>query len=78
MEYVLSDGTTTYYYDVSFDDKNIILDMVSLDEDCYVLWTFNIYCDKNYKIIWGTKQPKYNTYEEAAENAIKYCLNNLI
>lgn len=59
-------------------DKNIILDMVSLNEDCYVLWTYNVYCSKNYKIIWGPKQPKYNTYEEACEEAIKYCLENLI
>jgi len=59
-------------------NKNIIVDMISLNEDCYVLWTFNIYYNKNYKIIWGTKQPKYNTYEEAAEAAIKYCLENLI
>lgn len=58
--------------------KNIILDMVSLDEDSYVLWTFNVYCNKNYKIMWGTKQPKYNTYEDAVEAAIKYCLINLI
>ena len=59
-------------------NKNIILDMVPLDEDCYVLWTFNVYCNKNYKIMWGTQQPKYNTYEEACEAAIKYCLTNLI
>ena len=58
--------------------KNIILDMVPLDEDSYVLWTFNVYCNKNYKIMWGTKQPKYNTYEDAAEAAIKYYLINLI
>ena len=58
--------------------KNIILDMVPLDEDSYVLWTFNVYCNKNYKIMWGTKQPKYNTYEDAIEAAIKYCLTNLI
>lgn len=59
-------------------NQNIILDMISLDEDCYVLWTFNVYCNKNYKIIWGTKQPKYDTYEEACGAAIKYCLTNLI
>lgn len=59
-------------------DKNIILDMVPLDEDCYVLWTYNVYCSKNYKIMWGPKQPKYNTYEEACEEAIKYCLEHLI
>ena len=59
-------------------DKNIVLDMVSLDEDCYVLWTYNVYCNKNYKIMWGPKQPKYNTYEEACEEAIKYCLEHLI
>lgn len=59
-------------------NMNIIFDMIPLNEDSYVLWTFNVYCNKNYKIVWGTKQPKYNTYEETAEAAIKYCLTTLI
>ena len=59
-------------------DRNIIFNMIPEGNDCYVLWTFNILSNKNYKIIWGTKQPKYNTYEEACEAAIKYCLENLI
>ena len=58
---------------------NIVLDMCSdNNNDCYVLWTFNILQNKNYKIIWGEKQPKFNTYEEAVEAALKYCLENLI
>lgn len=59
-------------------NKNIILDMLPEDNDCYVLWTFNVLSNNNYKIMWGTKQPKYNTYEGACEAAIKYCLENLI
>ena len=59
-------------------NNNIVLDMIPEGDDCYVLWTFNILSNKNYKIMWGNKQPKYNTYEEACEAAIKYCLTNLI
>ena len=59
-------------------DRNIIFDMLPEGDDCYVLWTFNVLANKNYKIMWGTKQPKHKTYEEAAEAAIKYCLENLI
>lgn len=59
-------------------NQNIIFDMLPKGNNCYVLWTFNIISNKNYKIVWGPKQPKYKTYEEAAEEAIKYCIKNLI
>ena len=59
-------------------NQNIIFDMLPKGNGCYVLWTFNIISNKNHKIIWGTKQPKYKTYEEACESAIKYCLENFL
>ena len=57
---------------------NIILTMLPKDNNCYVLWTFDICSNKNYKIIWGSKRFKYNSYEDAVEAALKYCLENLI
>lgn len=57
---------------------NIVLGMLPRGDDSFVLWTYNVLSNKNSSIIWGNKQPKYNTYEEAAEAAIKYVLENLI
>lgn len=41
------------------------------------LWFFDILSMNPYKMLIEPKQG-YDTYEEAAENAIKYCLENII
>ena len=56
----------------------ICINMVGNGDDSYVLFTYNIYQNKNYKLIFGSNIPKYNSYEEAVEEALKYCLENLI
>lgn len=43
----------------------------------HYLWFFDILSMNPYKMLVEPKQG-YDTYEEAAENAIKYCLKNLI
>ena len=56
----------------------ICINMVGNEDDSYALFTYNIYQNKNYKLIFGSNIPKYNSYEEAVEAAIKYTLENLI
>lgn len=56
---------------------NIVIGVASDDNNLYSLWKFDIW-NGNYSIIWGDKQEKFNSYEEACEAAIKYCLENLI
>ena len=50
-------------------------------------WAFDIFdlsnrditgCKKLYSMDFPSKPESYNTYEEACETAIKYCLENLI
>lgn len=58
-------------------NTNIVLDMVGDGVDCYVFWTYNLYQNKNYKLLWGDKRPVFNTYEEAVKAAIIKVLKEL-
>lgn len=56
---------------------NIVIDVASNDDNIYSLWKFDIW-NGNYSIIWGDKQEKFNSYEQAVEASLLYVLKNLI
>lgn len=58
-------------------NTNIALYMVGDGVDCYVFWTYDLYQNKNYKLLWGDKRPVFNSYEEAVEAAIIKVLKEL-
>ena len=58
-------------------NTNIVLDMVGDGVDSYVFWTYSLYQNKNYKLLWGDKRPIFKTYEEAVEAAIVKVLKEL-
>lgn len=60
---------------------NIVVELFIREDVKYVWYIHRIEVMFNKKYLtfcWGSKNKKYEQYEEAAEAAIKYCLENLI
>lgn len=62
------------------EEKNIILDICpNLDLDCMCIGTYcRIVYKDNERVTLDADYDDFATYEEAVEEAIKYCLENLI
>ena len=60
---------------------NIVVEPFMREDTKYVWYVHRIEVKFNKKYLifsWGSKNVKYEQYEEACEAAIKYCLENLI
>ena len=60
---------------------NIVVEPFIREDTKYVWYVHRIEVKFNKKYLifsWGSKNVKYEQYEEACEAAIKYCLENLI
>ena len=61
-------------------EKSWIICVIPISFHCGLVvaeWGYNIWTDDNLEIDEATT-PRFSTYEEACESAIKYCLKNLI
>lgn len=59
----------SYNYSVDVDENEV---------DRWTFYMFEIYSSFNGNLIYTEEVNEYNSYEEAVEVAIKYCLENLI
>ena len=63
------------------EKHNIVVEPFIREDTKYVWYIHRIETKFNKKYLvfcWGSKNNKYERYEEACEAAIKYCLENLI